>query len=244
MILAAGLGTRLKPWTLSHPKALVPIRGVPMLERVILNLKKQGFSYIVVNIHHFGEQIIEFLRCHDFGVKIAISDERNMLLDTGGGILNAQSLLSQDNSPFLIHNVDILSDADLSDVMTRHTASKAGATLLVSRRKSSRKLIFTPEMHLKGWHNISSGEFIPNDISPSELDLELSFSGIHVMDMSCLEQMNENGFFGKFSIMDFYLKTCGSIDIRGYECTDLHLIDIGKPETLEQANSQSDLFFL
>ncbi|MDE5875469.1 MAG: NTP transferase domain-containing protein, partial [Muribaculaceae bacterium] len=106
MILAAGLGTRLKPWTLEHPKALVPVGGVPMLERVILKLKSSGFDQIVINIHHFGEQIIEFVESRDFGVDISISDERGRLLDTGGGILHAEGLLRVDEGPVLIHNVD------------------------------------------------------------------------------------------------------------------------------------------
>ncbi len=118
MILAAGLGTRLRPWTLEHPKALVPVGGVPMLERVIVRLKDEGFDEIVVNIHHFGDQIIDFVRSKDFGVKIFISDERGELLDTGGGLVYARELLGED--PVLVHNVDILSNADLKSFMRKH----------------------------------------------------------------------------------------------------------------------------
>lgn len=117
MILCAGLGTRLRPWTLSHPKALVPVGGVPMLERVIDKLRSQGFDYIVVNVHHFPEQIVDFLRQRDLGVKIAVSDESDRLLDTGGAIMKAEELLRFSDGPVLVHNVDILSDADLRGLM-------------------------------------------------------------------------------------------------------------------------------
>ena len=120
MILCAGLGTRLRPWTLSHPKALVPVGGVPMLERVIDKLRSQGFDYIVVNVHHFPEQIVDFLRQRDLGVKIAVSDESDRLLDTGGAIMKAEELLRFSDGPVLVHNVDILSDADLRGLMQRH----------------------------------------------------------------------------------------------------------------------------
>lgn len=252
MILAAGLGTRLKPWTEHHPKALVPVGGVPMLERVIVRLKEQGFTNIVVNIHHFGEQIIDFIDSKDFGVSIKISDERGKLLNTGGGILHARQLLTTDNEPFLVHNVDILSNADLTGLMTAHTLNGADATLLVSPRQSSRRLIFTEEMYLKGWHNLSTDEFKPKGFVMTESDIELAFSGIHVMSTRCFELMTTDGFSGDFPILDFYLSQASKSDIsevddtslspigisgiKGYCCSDLNLIDIGKPDTLTQAN--------
>lgn len=260
MILAAGLGTRLKPWTLEHPKALVPVGGVPMLERVILSLKKQGFTEIIINIHHFGEQIIDFVGNKEFGVSIKISDERGKLLDTGGGILHAQQLLTKDNAPFLIHNVDILSNADLAELMQAHCDHSVDATLLVSNRTSSRKLIFDNDLNLKGWHNLSTDEFKPQGLEMSESDVELAFSGIHVMSTRCFELMTAAGFSGSFPIMDFYLSQAskiklsqigktelsqagnidisqaGTIGIKGFCCNDLNLIDIGKPDTLTQAN--------
>ena len=148
MILAAGLGTRLKPWTLEHPKALVPVDGIPMLERVILKLKSQGFDEIVVNVHHFAGQITDFLDSKDFGIKISISDERGGLLDTGGGLVHARHLL--EGEPFLVHNVDILSNADLSALMHFHESEGNDVTLLTSDRKSSRKLLFDEDGSLKG----------------------------------------------------------------------------------------------
>ena len=162
MILAAGLGTRLKPITDKIPKALVEVGGVPMLERVILTLKRQGFSYIVVNVHHFADQIIDFLRVGDFGVEVVVSDESGSLLDTGGGIVKAAPLLfGPDSSPVLIHNVDIISNADLQALMREASDTP---TLLVSRRDSSRKLIFDKEMRLIGWHDLKTDTFRPSYI--------------------------------------------------------------------------------
>lgn len=143
MIFAAGLGTRLRPLTDHMPKALVPVAGKPMLERVILRLKEAGFNEITVNIHHFGEQIIDFLRTHDnFGTEIHISDERGMLLDTGGGIKKARPFLDG-QEPFLVHNADILTDIDLAGLYRHHLESDAESTLLVSERKTSRYLLLT-----------------------------------------------------------------------------------------------------
>ena len=141
MIFAAGLGTRLRPLTDHTPKALVPIAGKTMLERVILRLKDAGFNDITINIHHFGEQIIEFLRTHnDFGATIHISDERDRLLDTGGGIKKARPFLDG-NEPFLVHNADIICDVDLAELYRHHRESNAEATLLVSERQTSRYLL-------------------------------------------------------------------------------------------------------
>ena len=161
MIFAAGLGTRLRPLTDHMPKALVPVAGKPMLERVILRLKEAGFNEITVNIHHFGEQIIDFLRAHDnFGTEIHISDERGMLLDTGGGIKKARPFLDG-QEPFLVHNADILTDIDLAGLYRHHLESDAESTLLVSERKTSRYLLFDDDYHLHGWINKSTGEVKP-----------------------------------------------------------------------------------
>ena len=236
MILAAGLGTRLKPWTLHHPKALVPVGGVPMLERVICSLKSQGFNRIIINIHHFGNQIIDFLRQNDFGVEILVSDERDELLDTGGGVLHASEYLCGDNEPFLIHNVDILSNADLSKLMCHHKYSGNDATLLVSRRNSTRKLIVGEDVELKGWHNMMTDEYRPADFVPNPADCEYAFSGIHVMSVEMLQAMSDSGFQGSFSVMDFYIKNANKYNFGCKLSENLELIDIGKPETLERAN--------
>lgn len=236
MILAAGLGTRLRPWTLEHPKALIPVGGVPMLERVILNLKQQGFDDVLVNIHHFGEQIIDFLSQRDFGVRIRISDERGELLDTGGGILKASRMLCEDNRPFLVHNVDVLSDANLKDLMNIHH-SDADATLLVSDRASSRKLVFDRDMNMVAWHDLKKDIYRPDTFKSIERECEdYAFSGIHVLSPTVFEKMSRLGFEGGFSIMDFYIRMTEEHGVKGYHDKKLQLLDIGKPETLSRAD--------
>lgn len=236
MIFAAGLGTRLKPLTDTMPKALVPVAGKPMLEHVILKLKSSGFDDIIINIHHFGEQIIEFLQANNnFGANIHISDEREMLLDTGGGIKRALELFPTDG-PVLIHNVDILSDVDLNALYDFHLRSGNDATLMVSERKTSRYLIFNKKDRLCGWINKSSGETKPEGFvyNPSA-DSEYAFSGIHVISPSIMKYM-EDYYKGKFPIMDFYLETCREAHFGACIKPEIKLIDIGKPETLEKAN--------
>ena len=156
MIFAAGLGTRLKPLTEKIPKALVRVGDKTLLERVINKLKGAGTDKIVVNVHHFSNQIIDYLRRNDnFGVEILISDESDKLLDTGGGIKKASSLLSK-TSPVLIHNVDILSNVNLKSFYESNLNNDA--TLLVSKRKTKRYLLFDSDMRLVGWTNIETGE--------------------------------------------------------------------------------------
>ena len=153
MIFAAGLGTRLKPLTDHMPKALVPVAGKPMLEHVILKLIAAGFNEIVINVHHFANQIIEFLKeKENFGITIHISDETDCLLDTGGGIKKAASFFT-DGEPFLVHNVDILSNTDLKSLYDYHINSNNDATLLVSSRKTVRYLLFNAQQDLCGWIN-------------------------------------------------------------------------------------------
>lgn len=235
-ILAAGLGTRLKPWTLEHPKALVPVNGVPMLERVILRLKEQGFDDITVNVHHFAAQIKEFLAAHDYGVRIRISDESDLLLDTGGGLLHAAGMLFETPEPVLIHNVDILSDADLRALMQAHESTDRAATLLTSHRESSRKLVADAHGNLAGWHNLNSGEYRPAGFLPVEEMTEQAFSGIHVVGPQTVERMRCDGWKEVFPIMDFYLSECRSLPIGCHISKTLHIIDIGKPDSLARAD--------
>ena len=216
MIFAAGTGSRLKPLTDHTPKALIPIGGKPMLEHVILKLKSSGFDQIVINIHHLGNQIVDFLEANNnFGVRIEISDESDYLLDTGGGIKKATSLLCG-NEPFLIHNVDILSNVDLKKLYDTHVQTNPLATLLVSQRNTSRYLLFNKENRLCGWRNHETGEVKSYVLSPKILEL-----------------MEE--WTGKFSIINFYLAICAKTDIRAYMADNLKLLDIGKPETLAAA---------
>lgn len=234
MIFAAGMGTRLKPLTDNCPKALVPINGKPMLEHVILKLKDAGFDQIVINVHHLGQQIIDFLQANqNFGVRIHVSDERDYLLDTGGGIKQAQQFLDGDE-PFLVHNVDILSDVDLKALYQHHLETNPVATLLVSERKTSRYLLFDKENRLCGWRNHATGEvksyfpyFEPNQYN------EYAFSGIHVLSPKIFDWMEE--WTGKFPIIQFYLSICARAEIKAFADENLHLIDIGKPETLKIA---------
>ena len=169
MIFAAGLGTRLRPITDSIPKALVPVAGKTLLEHVIEKLSNEGFDELIINVHHHAEKIIDFLaEHHNFGLHIEISDEREMLLDTGGGIRKAAEFFN-DGKPFLIHNVDILSNANLKALYEKHIASDNIATLLVKDRETSRYLLFNEEQRLQGWMNVKTGEVkspIP-DFTPS-----------------------------------------------------------------------------
>ncbi len=235
MIFAAGLGTRLKPLTDHTPKALIPVGGIPMLQRVILKLKEAGFTELVINIHHFGEQIIEFLQANgNFGVTVHISDERDELLDTGGGIKKAAPFFTG-NEPFLVHNVDILSDIDLKALYDFHLHSTNDATLLVSHRQTTRYLLYNKEERLCGWINKQTLQTKPEGFvyHPGEYE-EVAFSGIHVISPSLFRYMDEH-WTGKFSITDFYLQVCHEVRIGGYIAPRLHLIDIGKPETLALA---------
>lgn len=237
MIFAAGLGSRLKPLTNTMPKAMVPIAGRPMLEHVILKLKAAGFTEIVINIHHFGDQILDFLKANgNFGLTIHISDERELLLDTGGGVRKARPFFENSDEPFLIHNVDILSDVNLKELYDYHLQSGTVATLLASWRKTSRYLLFDTDKRLCGWINKDTGQVKPEGFYyDRSLYQEYAFSGIHVLSPAIFQWMTSPSWDGKFSIMDFYLATCRQVNYGGYLAEKLHLIDIGKPETLAKA---------
>lgn len=239
LVFAAGLGTRLKPFTLTHPKALAPVGGKPMLQRVIEKLVRQGVTEIIVNVHHFPDQIIDFLQANSgFGATIRISDERHLLLDTGGGLLAARQWLdSGGNEPFIIHNADILTDFDLLPMVEAHKASGATATLLVADRSSSRMLLFDTEMSMRGWANITTGQTRPSGLDPSPL-LHLAFGGVHVASPSIFRALERYASPGQpFSITPFYIDACGSHSIKGYMQPHGSLwFDIGKPESLDAAN--------
>lgn len=234
MIFAAGLGTRLKPLTDTMPKALVRVGGKPLIERVIEKLKDAGADRIVVNVHHFASKIVGYLKDNDnFGTDIRVSDETDKLLDTGGGIKKAAPLFDSDK-PVLIHNVDILSNVDLAHLYAMHGDS--AATLVVSSRKTKRYLLFDDDMRLKGWTNIETGEVRSPypDLNVADCRM-LAFSGIHVISPSVFGLMDE--FPDKFGIIDFYLKVCDKVVIKGYDKTDLRLMDVGKLDTLAEAEN-------
>ena len=233
MIFAAGLGTRLKPFTDHMPKALVPVAGKPMLEHVINKLKSAGVDEIVINVHHFAQQIIDFLKEKDnFGIKIWISDETEELLETGGGIKKAAPFF---NGPFLVHNADILSNVDLKAMYDYHLTNGNDATLLVSSRKTVRYLLFDETNRLCGWVNKDTLQTKPEGfIYQPEVQKEHAFGGIHIISPTLFKYMGDQ-WTGKFSIMDFYLQTCKEAQLGGYIKEDLQLIDIGKPEMLAKA---------
>ena len=233
MIFAAGLGTRLKPLTDRIPKALVSVGGEPLLKRVIFQLKDAGFTRIVVNVHHFSQQIIDYLReNNNFGMDIRISDESDKLLETGGGIKKAWTLFDQ-TEPILIHNVDILSNVNLQKF---YQNAPLAARLLVSERKTKRYLLFDDTMRLVGWTNIETGEVKSPYPGLNPKDYQMyAFSGIHMVAPSLFPLMEDEP--DKFPIMDFYLRHCDKVRIEGYVKNDLKLMDVGKQETLKEAEA-------
>jgi len=232
LVFAAGLGTRLRPLTDSMPKALVPVGGRPLLDIVLRRLTKAGADDIVVNAHHFAYQIKDFLALHDYGVRVQISDETDQLLDTGGGLRRAAALFASDEAPILIHNVDILSNADLPAFYREATA--CDALLLVSERETSRYLLFNEENRLVGWTNVKTGEvrspFV--GLEPNACK-HYAFSGIHCFSPRLLPLMQ--AWPDKFSIIDFYLEACAHADIRAAFSPNLRLLDVGKPDALARA---------
>ena len=237
MIFAAGLGTRLKPITDTMPKALVPVGGEPLLHHVICKLRDAGYTHLVVNVHHFAGQIREYLATHDFGVSIAISDESAQLLETGGGIAHAAPLLLPSESPILIHNVDILSNLDLAWFRSEVRPS-ALSTLLVSERETSRYLLFGEDMRLMGWTNVTTGEVRSPFPAEALADCrKLAFSGIHNVSPAIFPAFEEAGFKGRFPIMDFYIQQCARYPIYGVLAPSLQLVDVGKLDSLSQAEA-------
>ena len=233
MIFAAGLGTRLKPLTGSIPKALVEFRGKTLLEHVISKLKDSGFNELVINVHHFADNVESYLEEKDnFGIHIDISDERSLLLDTGGAVLHAKSYL-KDSDLILIHNVDIISDIDLQAMMHQHTSSSSLATLAVQSRASSRKLVFNEDNFLCQWKDTDRSEIKIARESKKELS-EWSFSGIHVINPDLLDLITETG---KFSIIDLYLRLAKDHKISYHETDHSYWFDIGSIEKMKKAES-------
>lgn len=234
MIFAAGMGRRLRPLTDNTPKALISINGKPMLEHIILKLKEAGFDHLVINIHHEGQQILDFLEANNnFGVHIDISDERDYLLDTGGAIKKARPFL-EGEEPFLVHNVDIFSNVDLRQIYEHHKQNNPLATLLVSKRDTSRYLLFNKKNLLCAWRNRETGEvksYYP-DFDPLQHN-EYAFGGIHVISPKIFEWMDE--WTGKFPIINFYLSICARTQLLAYPAENLRLLDIGKLDALAQA---------
>ena len=244
MIFAAGLGTRLKPYTDHCPKAMVEVAGRPMIAHQLEKLRKAGFNRVVINVHHYAEQIIDYVNANNgFGLHVAFSDERGQLLDTGGGIRKALPLFAPD-SPVLIHNVDIFSDADLEALYKNHIDVGSDASLLVSERNTSRYFIFDDENHLVGWKNIQTGEVRTScdELKPALECLTTdderyrlrAFSGIHVISPTLFPLLEQQGEV--FSITNFYWQNSRQRDIRCMEAPrGFQWVDAGKPEALKRA---------
>ena len=232
MIFAAGLGTRLKPLTNDRPKALVEISGKNLLERCIENLKQQGISDIIINVHHYSEQISSFLKQHNnFGLNLQISDESNKLLDTGGGLLKAKSLLAG-KEPILIINVDILTDLNFRELEEYHIKEEALATLVVRERETSRYLLFDDTNQLIGWKNKQTGAIKICRKSGITQANNYAFSGIQIIEPELLELITETG---RFSIIDLYLRLAKKQTIKAFVDDKSRWMDLGKYEQIAQA---------
>jgi NDP-sugar pyrophosphorylase family protein len=235
MILAAGLGTRLKPWTDHHPKALAVVDGKSLLQRNIEYLQQYGIKDIVVNVHHFADQIIQAIESNNgWGSQVDISDETDAVLETGGGLLKAKPFLQQYSS-FLLMNCDILTNLDLHKMYAYHQAHGAIATVAVAQRESSRNLLFNSNLQLVGWRNNATGEEkIPNPNADMQKILPYAFSGVHILNQSIFASIP---FAGKFSMIDVYLHVCKLHTVKGYNHTNDIVLDVGKPEAIQKAET-------
>ena len=238
MILAAGLGTRLKDLTQEKPKALVPLNGKPLLQHCIENLIANGFHHIVINVHHFGEQIIDFVNQHFFDAEIEISDERDLLMDTGGGIVKATPLF-KDSKAVLVHNVDIISNVNLGEMCQQFIASRDDAWLLTQDRETNRKLLFDDENRLVGWMNKAEQKFkwVHNESALRQAQgpslKEMAFSGLHFF---------RSDLFANFeckpqSVIDLYLNLAKNNRIVSKPIQPGYWFDLGKPEQLIAAEN-------
>jgi len=234
MILAAGLGTRLRPLTNDRPKALVEVAGRTLLEITLARLRTFGVSEVIVNVHHFADLVIVYLKAHDnFGMRIEVSRE-DVLLDTGGGLKKAGWFFLEESSrdePFLLHNVDVISTIDLERMVQSHRQNKALATLAVQERETSRYLLFDEQLQLCGRR--AGRDQKPEIVRPSARTQALAFSGIHVISAQLLSEMTEEGVF---SIITSYLRLAGrGENIAAFRADEYYWRDLGKPADLQQA---------
>ncbi len=238
MIFAAGKGTRLQPLTNHIPKALVKINNTPLLEILINKLKRNGFNDIIINIHHFAEQIIDFLnKNNNFDINITTSDESSLLLDTGGGLKKA-SWFFNDNQPFLVHNVDVLSDINLHGLIESHIQSQSLATLAVMPRETSRYFLFDKDNKLCGWQNLKNNTIIKSNNTSEEL-IPLAFSGIHVINPSIFQYLDEDAVF---SITNVYIRLAENHKIAAYNHSGSYWFDLGTIENIEKAEKNISSF--
>ena len=235
MVFAAGLGTRLKPLTYSKPKALIEINGKPLLELIISKLIHFGYTDIIINVHHFSEMILDFLKTKkNFGISIQISDESDLLLDTGGGLKKASAFFD-DGKPFLVHNVDVLSTINLKELYQLHIHNNTLATLACQERNSQRQFLANSENLLCGWKNNKTGETKISNYSEKNLK-PMAFCGIQIIQPDLLTLISETG---TFSIIDVYLRLSSGNNIKLQPFNSETWIDIGSPESLKKANLMS-----
>jgi NDP-sugar pyrophosphorylase family protein len=231
MIFAAGLGTRLQNETVTKPKALVDVGGKPLLQLAIEKLKNEGITEIVVNVHHFSDLVISFIKQNDFGIPVHISDETEKLLDTGGGLKKAACFFD-DKQPILIYNVDILSSLNMKDLVENHLQSKALVTVAVRIRETQRYYKFDSEMNMVGWINKKTGEKKISKSENFETATAMAYSGFHIVQPEIFSLMPETD---RFSVTDFYLDLAKTEKVTGfYDDSDLWM-DVGKPEHLAEA---------
>jgi NDP-sugar pyrophosphorylase family protein len=238
MILAAGKGTRMKTLTKTKPKALVELFGKTLLEIQIEKLKKAGFSDLIINVHHFADQIVQFVNSrNNFGINIQFSDERAQLLDTGGGIKNAQWFL-KGTDPILIHNVDIVTDINLDNLIEAHKKSQAFVSLPVRKRESQRHLLYDTNNQLKGWENCKTNEKVFVDGTPSDELAVFAFSGIHFIQPEIFDFFPDDRHF---SIINFYLELAKTKRILAFDHSPTGWYDIGKYNEFEKQSKDPQL---
>jgi N-acetyl-alpha-D-muramate 1-phosphate uridylyltransferase len=243
MIFSAGLGTRFKPWTDKHPKALAIVNGKSLLQRNIEYLQQHGIKDVIVNVHYLADQVDQAIVENDgWGSNILVSDERDELLDTGGGLLKAKDLFNP-GEKFITCNVDILTNLDISKLLLFHSTNNALISFGVTNRTSSRYLLFDENNRLCGWRNTKTGEEKgPHLTSPARggtrtLLSEKAYSCVVVFDYAIFKLMEEENFSGKFSLIDVYLKLAANHRIMGYDHSGDHLVDVGRPESVAVAES-------
>jgi NDP-sugar pyrophosphorylase family protein len=233
-ILAAGLGSRLAPLTNNKPKALVEVNGKPMLQHLIEKLISQGFDELLINVHHYGDLITDFLEANDhFGVSVAISDERDKLLDTGGAMVKAAWFFYGDE-PVLVHNVDVFTDMNLANLMELHNKSKALVSLVTRNRDSSRKLLFDGNRHLKGWKHLQNNLVKWVDKPEAEV-VERAYSGIYVASPSYPEKIRQKG---SFSIIPEWLNMASQNVMVGVEHNEGLWFDLGSADKIQEAEQK------
>ncbi len=231
MILAAGLGTRLKPFTDNHPKALAEVNGKTILQRNIEYLQSFGFRNVVINVHHFADQIIQKVKENNgFGSIVNISDEREEVLETGGGLLKAKWFFENETAPFVVMNVDVLTDLNFQKMYDQHISTQALITLAVRTRVTSRYLLFNDENLLCGWQNIKTGE--KKIIREADPLYQKAFSGIQILSHEIFSLIKQTG---KFSLIDVYLSLSAKEKIFGFDHSGGQFMDVGTTEKLKAA---------